>query len=348
MRGSGAGPVESGDGRQGSVPRLHRLATAYWVSKAVSVAASLRLADHLTNGQRTAEDLAQEVGADPDRLGRLMRALADEDVFECGPDGAFGLGPLGELLRSDHPESLRDFVAMLGDESYRAFDGLLETVRGGPPAFEIEFGRRFYDHLSGHYDAAARFDGAMAERHSAVQAELPAGIPARSVRSLVDVGGGEGRLAIELLAIHPELRVTILERSQVAPRARAALKRAGLAHRGEVVCGDFFSEVPSGADGYLLASVLHNWDDPEATLLLERVGEAMRTDSRLWIVELLVPEDGSPSFATLLDLEIMVLTGGRERTQVEHRRLLERAGLRAARIVPSGGRMTIIEAERNG
>lgn len=328
--------------------RLHEMATAYWTSQCLSVAARLGVADLLAPGSRSIEELARATATDADRLRRLLRALASVGVLaESGEDG-FRLAALGEPMRSDHPGSLRSLIAMCGEESFAMWGGLMDMMRGGPPSFERMFGARFYDYLADHPDAAETFDRAIAERHAAVQPELVRALGLDGVEAVVDVGGGEGRLAIELLQAHPRLRVTLAERPDVAARAARAIAAAGLAERAECVPADFFERLPHGHDAYLVASVLHNWDDAEATRILEVCREAMAPASRLLVVEMLVPPGDTPSFAKLLDINVMLLMGGRERTEHELVGLAEGAGLRVTGLRATGGRMTIAEMSRVG
>lgn len=326
--------------------RLHGMATAYWTSQCLSVAARLGIADLLASGARNSDDLASATATDPDRLRRLLRALASLGVLAESADDHFALTELGEPMRADHPGSLRSLIAMCGQESFAMWGGLMDMLRGGPPSFERMFGARFYDYLADHPDAAETFDRAIAERHAAVQPELVRALGLDGVEEIVDVGGGEGRLAIELLQAHPRLRLTLAERPDVAARAARAIAAAGLAERAECVRADFFESLPPGRDAYLVASVLHNWDDAEATRVLEVCREAMAPASRLLVVEMLVPPGDAPSFVKLLDINLMLLMGGRERTEQELEALAEAAGLRLIGLRATGGRMTIAEMAR--
>ncbi|HWH14733.1 MAG TPA: methyltransferase [Miltoncostaeaceae bacterium] len=323
--------------------RVHRMATAGWMSIALSAAARLGLADAVDEEGATIEDVALRSGTDPARLARLLRALAGAGVFAHDADGRVVHTDLSRVLRRDHPVSLRSLVTMLGEESLLVWTGLVDTLRGGPPAFDRLFGAPFYEYLGRHPDKAETFDRGIEERHAAVQADLAEALPLEGVGHLVDVGGGGGVLAAEILRAHPGLRVTLVDRPTVAARAAAALTAADLGGRGTAVAGDFFAALPAGADAYLVASTLHNWPDPRAVDLLRVCRRAMRPDSRLLLVELVVPPGDEPHFAKLLDLGVMLLMDGAERTLEQHGVLLAAAGLRVRRTLPAA-RMTVIEA----
>lgn len=337
-----------GPSADGTTPagRLHAMATAYWTSQCLSVAARLGVADVLADGPRSTAEIARATATDADRLRRLLRALAALGVVAGAPVDRFALTELGEPMRTGHPESMRALVAMCGEESFAMWSGLLDMVRGGPPAFERMFGARFYDYLDQHPEAAATFDRAIAERHAAVQPELTNALALDDVGEVVDVGGGDGSLAVALLQVHGGLRVTVAERPGVCARAERSIAAAGLGDRATCVAADFFRRLPPGRDAYLVASVLHNWDDREAVRILEVCREAMRPDSRLLVAEMLVPPGDGPSFAKLLDLNVMLLMGGRERAEAEIRALARRARLRVTALRGTGGRMTVAEMVR--
>lgn len=325
--------------------RLHSLATGYWLSKALAVAAELGVADEMVDGAVDSEELARITDTDPDRLYRLLRALASVGLFSEVRPRAFGLTPLGDPLRSDHPESVRALAAMVGQESFDVWTRLGDSLRGGPPAFEEMFGAPFYAYLASNPHGAATFNRAIAERHHSIQPEVPDALDLGGSEWIVDIGAGTGQLAADLLGSYPDLRLTAIERADVCAAAGETLAQFVEAGRASVEEGDFFSELPSGADLYLIASVLHNWDDEGARRILRTCRDAMTPSSRLAIVELVVPHGDEPHFSKLLDLHVMLLMGGRERTEVEHRTLLESEGLRAVSVRPAG-RMTVIGASR--
>jgi hypothetical protein len=323
--------------------RLRELLAGYWVSQSLFVAAELGLADLLADGPRSAADLAAAAGADPDAVHRLLRALASVGVFAGRDDGRFGLTPLADLLRTGAPGSQRDAARMRGDWQYRAWGELLACVRTGRPAFERLFGAPLFEYLAGRPDKAAVFDGAMVGIHGRESAAMLAAYDFGGVGTLADVGGGNGSLLTAVLRQYPAMHGVLFDLPGVAARADTALRAAGLAGRYRAVGGSFLDAVPPGADAYLLRHILHDWDDDQAARILRNVRAAMGDGGRVLVVETVIPPGNDPSFAKLLDLNMLVLFGGRERTVDEFRRLFEAAGLRLTGVTPTGAGVEVIE-----
>lgn len=297
------------------------------VSKALHAAAALGVADHLHDGPRSAVDLAAACGCDADALERLLRALSSSGVFVEGPAGQFGVTAVGTLLRSDRP-SLRNWVLMNGELVYPVVGDMLETVRTGEAASSRVLGRNFFEHLSVHPDLAAVFDEAMRDM-TAGSAELVLQVcDLGGTRSIVDVGGGDGTLLLELLHAVPAAHGTVLDLPAVVARARDRAEAKALSGRLRFEPGSFFEDVPSGADVYLLAWVLHDWDDEAAGRILASCRRAMTATSRLLILEAVLPPTDVVHFSHYGDLVMMALFEGRERTCEHLARLLQGNGLR--------------------
>ena len=325
---------------------LARLASGFCAARAVQVAARLGLADGLRDGPRHPADLAAATGTHPDALGRLMRALAGLGVLASDALGRYRLTPMGELLRGDAPGSLRDFVARFGEPEYwRAWGALDHSIATGRPAFDAVFGARLFDHLARNPEAAARFHAGMGGGSARAAAAVVAALgDLGGVDTVVDVGGGHGALLAAVLRANPEARGVLFELPQVAEAGRAALAAAGLAGRSRVETGDFFEAVPAGGDLYLLQRIVHDWDDAEAVRLLGNVRAAMPAHARLLLVEAVVRPGDAPSHAKMLDLNMLVLVGGRERTEEEYRALLQAAGLALRRVLPATADTNVLEA----
>jgi hypothetical protein len=325
---------------------LARLASGFWAARAVQVAARLGLADGLRDGPRSPADLAATTGSHPDALGRLMRVLAGLGVLTSDARGRYRLTPMGELLRGDAPGSLRDFVARFGEPEYwRAWGALDHSIATGRPAFEAVFGARLFDHLARDPEAAARFHAGMGGGSARAAAAVVAALgDLGGAGTVVDVGGGHGALLAAVLRANPEARGVLFELPQVAEAGRAALAAAGLAGRSRVETGDFFEAVPAGGDLYLLQRIVHDWDDGEAVRLLGNVRAAMPAHARLLLVEAVVQPGDAPSHAKMLDLNMLVLVGGRERTEEEYRALLQAAGLALRRVLPATADTSVLEA----
>jgi hypothetical protein len=323
--------------------RLTQLITSYWVSRSIYLAAKLGIADQMKDGTRTAAELATATGVASGPLYRVLRALASVGVFAQEADGRFRLNALAEPLREGGPDSLRAFAVMQGEEQYHSWDGLLETVRTGEPAFERLYGRPVFAYLSERPEQAKLFDAAMTGvGRRATQAMLEA-YDLSEVRTLADVGGGLGTNLTRILSRYPAMRGVLFDQPHVVARARPLLDAAGVGGRCVAEGGDFFATAPGDADVYLLGHILHDWDDAKAGLILDTLRGAMPAKARLLVVEPVLPEGDGPSFGKLLDLHMMVLAGGLERTETEHRQLFAAHGFRLTRVVPTAGDVSVVE-----
>ena len=333
---------------------VSQMATGYWVSQAVRAMAVLSLADHLASGPRTAADLAEATGAHAPSLARLLRALVALGL--CGREATerFRLTPLGEALRSDVPDSARSFVLFFTAPWFeRGWEKLPEAVRTGEPTFPRVHGAGFWDYLGAHPEDGALFDAAMSEGASARAEALRAVRDLSSIGTVVDVGGGQGRLLAGLLEATPGLSGVLLDRPEVVAGAEAVLRAAGVADRCAVVGGDFFASVPPGGDAYVLAQIVHDWPDAEALAILSACHRAMAPGARLWVIEQVLPPEDDPDPSeraglTLMDLNMLVLFGGgQQRTGEEYRQLLGAAGFDEVAVVPAEGTpWSVVEAVR--
>jgi len=320
--------------------------TGSWVTQALYVAAKLGIADLVEHGPRTATELAAATGAQASTLHRLLRALAGLGVFVEDPARRFALTPLAERLLSNRPDSQRSMAILLGEERYRAWGELLDCVQSGEPAFPRLYGMRSFEYLSAHPEQARVFDEAMVGVHGRETAAMLAAYDFATMHTLADIGGGNGSLLIATLTQHPHLRGLLFDLPGVIERARPQIVAAGLAERCELVSGSFFDEVPSGADAYLARHIVHDWSDHDALAILRNVCNAMSPTARLLLVEGVIPADNEPSFTKFLDLNMLVMHGGLERTAAEYGELLGNAGLRLDRIIPTASEISILEARR--
>jgi O-methyltransferase domain len=302
---------------------------------AVRVAATLRIADHITRGRQTAPELAEATGADADALDRVLRHLVTVGVLGRDQSHRYVLTAPGQALRDDHPAGMRamlDLETAIGRADLCLVQ-LLHTVRTGQPAFPAQFGRSFWDDLAADPTRSASFDAQMGADVAAWAPDIVAAYDWGSLAHVVDVGGGNGALLAALLREHPALRGTVLDLPGAAEAARKALTTAGLADRGDAVAGSFFDPLPPGAGGYLLCAVLHDWDDEPARAILRRCAEAAGTDGRVFVVEKLVTDTDR---RTEMDLRVLAYFGGRERDIAELTALAAAAGLRVAAVHPAG------------
>jgi hypothetical protein len=313
---------------------------------AIRVAATLRVADHIAAGLRTAGELAPVVRADPDALERLLRYLAVRGVFERDERGRFSLTGLGEALRTDHPAGKRALLDIDGlGRGELSFIRLLHSVRTGQAAFPEQFGRTFWEDLAADPLRATAFDQWMAVTVERRLPDLVEGYDWASLGHVVDVGGGNGSLLAALLTRYRRLRGTVLDLAATAEAARQALDRAGLADRSEVVTGSFFDRVPAGADGYLLSWILHDWADEPARQILRRCAQAAGERGRVIVAESIRPDGESPH--TGMDLRMLAFFGGKERGVAELAALAADADLRVRRVRQSGS-LVLLELSAAG
>ncbi|WP_345604099.1 methyltransferase [Pseudonocardia adelaidensis] len=308
--------------------RLARLADGYVVTQLLWVAAELRIADALADGPRSAKELATQVGADPDVLRRVLRGLAAEEVLDDLPGDRFGLTATGELLRDGVEGSQRGAVLARGGLYYGALAGLLDAVRDGGVPFELVHGRTFFQHLDIHPAESARFQSSMAVRAAREAAAVVEAYDFRRFRTLVDVGGGTGVLLAEILRAAPPVSGVLFDRPEV-------VRGSQLPHVG----GDFFAEVPAGAEAYVLSRVIHDWPGAEAVAILRTVRRAIPDSGTLLLVEAVLPARASDDPAAVrMDVHMLTLLGGQERTADEFAALLAAAGFRLDRVMPTGPR----------
>jgi hypothetical protein len=285
--------------------------------------------------------MAHATQSDPASLFRLLRCLASVGVLSQVEKRSFALTRLGQALRSHVPGSLKATVITLGEVHYQACGSLLHTVRTGSPAFKHVFGASLFDYLQQDKDAADAFNGGMTDLSALVAHAVALAYDFSRISSIIDVGGGQGALVRKILELNPAITGSIYD----LPEAFAESKVNGSdAQRCSFIAGNFFNSVPKDAGAYLLCSVLHDWSDELAAVILRNCRHAMPENAKVLIVEMIVPETNSASFSKLLDVNMMVMTGGRERTKSEFQALLDAAGLRLTRIIPTMAPQSIIEA----
>jgi O-methyltransferase domain/Dimerisation domain len=325
-------------------PLLFQLATAYWLSQAIYVAAKLGIADLLKDGPQTCAILATETGSNPASLFRLMRALSSVGIFSQVGAGRFALSPLAEGLKTETAGSLRATVITLGEIHYQACGRLLHSVQTGSPSFNRVFGTSLFEYLTKEADAADAFNQGMSSLSSMLAYAVLLAYEFDGISSIVDIGGGEGNLLEKILEFYPGAIGTVFDKVPTIERARRHLCSGRTGRRCSYVAGDFFNAVPVGADAYLLCGVVHDWDDDKAITILRNCRRAMAKTGRVLLLEMLLPEADSMHFGKLLDLNMLVMTGGRERTQVEFHALLDAADFRLRRVIATMAPQSLIEA----
>jgi hypothetical protein len=323
--------------------QLNQLISGYWHSQCVYVAAKLGIADLLANGPQSVDDLAQKTGTHRPSLFRLLRALASLGVFAEETGQRFRLTPAAEPLRRDVPGSQWAMAVMMGEEHFRAWGELLYSVRTGKIGFDKVFGRPVFEFLSQNPEQAAIFDKAMVGVHGRETSAMLDVYDFSAFASVVDIGGGNGSTLSGILKKHPSIHGTLFDLPGVIQRAGVAVDTAGLLDRIHLVAGDFFESVPAGADAYVLRHIIHDWEEDKAIRILTNVRQAIARDGRLLVVESVIPPGNEPFFGKLLDITMLVIPGGQERTEQEYRDLFGKAGFRLVRIVPTAAEVSVIE-----
>jgi O-methyltransferase domain/Dimerisation domain len=324
---------------------LSHLLMGAQVSQAINVAAAMGIADLLSDGPRTSEELAADTDSDTGSLYRLLRALASVGVFHEDDQRRFALTPLGELLRSDVPGSLHGWAAFVGRPYIRAAWSELEhSVRTGENAFRHVHGTDVWSYRAEHPPESDIFDRAMESLTGTANRALLDAYDFGAFETLVDVGGGNGALLAALLDEYPTMRGILFDQRHVVANAGATLAAAGVADRCTVVPGSFFEEVPAGGDAYVLKSILHDWEDREAAAILRVCRSAMTDPAVLLLVERVVGAPNEDPRTLFADLNMLVAPGGCERTSDEWRALLDAAGFALDGTTPTASGLSVIEA----
>ncbi|MEH0018641.1 MAG: methyltransferase [Desulfobacter sp.] len=326
--------------------KITHMLTGLWSAQAVATAARLGIADALENAQpQDGEALARTIGADPAALNRLLRALASLGVLSQPQPDTYALTPMGEALRSDVPGSMRDFLIAETDvPHWQAWGKLHESVRSGQPVAPRLVGMPIFEYYASHPEEGTVFSRAMGNYSGMAAQGTVQNYDFSGARHIVDVGGAHGDMLLAILQANPHARGTVFDQPPVAKAAREVIAAQGYHERCKAVGGDFFQAVPQGGDLYLLKFILHDWQDPEALRILHNCREAITPDGRLLVIEMVVPDDNDPSPAQLIDLNMLVMTGGLERTASEYEALLSRAGFRLDRLTPTGSPYHLVEA----
>jgi len=325
--------------------KIAQMLTGYWVTQMIHVAAKLDLAGLLKDGPRTADDLAQATSTHPRSLYRLLRGLAGLGVFAESTPRTFTMTPLSEALLEGVPGSQRAMAIMSGEEHFLSWSELLYCLQTGKTGFEKIYKKLPFDYLAEHPAAAANFDAAMTSVHGQETPAMLAAYDFSGIKVLADVGGGNGSLITATLQKHPQLQGILYDLPHVIERARKNLAASALTDRCRCIPGSFFEQIPAGADAYLMRHIIHDWDDPESITILKNVRKAMgnNASARLLVLETVIPPGNDPMFGKLLDLNMLVIPGGLERTESEYRELFAAGGFRLNRIVPTSTEVSVIE-----
>jgi hypothetical protein len=331
---------------------LQQLASSYRVSQTIYVAARLGIADLIADGAKSSEELARDTDTHAPSLARLLRTLVAFNMLREDGSGRFALTAQGAYLRADHPRSLRDAVVMFGSEDFwRSWADLSHCVETGESATSHLFGvANPFEYYAQHPDLNAIMNAGFAANGRVAADAVVAAYDFSRSGTLVDVGGGRGQLLAAILSTHLALRAILFDQPDVAVEARPFLEAAGVADRCQIVSGDLFTELPSGGDTYMLMNIIHDWDDAQALAILKNCHSAMRPQAAILLIEQMPPTHIVPSAITqsqmLADLNMLVRTGGRQRTEEKFRALFGEAGFDLVGVIPTQTAYRVIEGER--
>ena len=323
--------------------RLLSLVSGEWIAKSLYTAAELDIAGYLLDGPKDVQELALLTKCKEENLYRLLRMLASVGIFYEGENRQFSNTETSQLLAKEHPQSLHSLTLFFSQEMSHSWDRLLDCLREGKPAFDLSFGQPVFSYFRENKQAAMQFNAAMREKSRAVIGSCLQSFDFSEYKSVYDIGGGMGHFISALLSSYPEIHGVLYELPEVIT---IATKFLGGAERCSLVSGDFFQSVPKNGEAYLLKSILHDWNDADALKILEKCHEAMSNDSKLIIIEPIMIAANQKDHAKIMDVYMMVITGGKERTLEDFRNLLFQAGFSIKSVTPTETEFTILEAVR--
>ena len=327
------------------VDALLKLGLGYMTSSALHVVVELAIADRLANGPRSVDQLAAESGANADALYRVLRMLAAEGIFEEVAPGHFAQTPLSEPLKSGSPA--RHLIEWIADPfHFKVYSEALHTVQTGEPSAEAVTGLPVFDHMGRTPELSEVFNNAMTAMSELVIPAVLEVYDFGSIDVLVDVAGGHGRVLTSVLKAYPKMRGVLYDLPYVVEGARPAIAELGLGHRCRAEGGDMFARVPESGDAYVLKHIIHDWDDRRAGAILDNIRQAIgRRRGRVILIETVVEPGNRPDLGKAIDYEMLLMTGGRERTEAQFRSLLAASGFELTRVVKTASPLSVIEAE---
>lgn len=324
-----------------------QMTSGYWLTQLIYAAAKLSIADLLKDGPKSCEEIASSTGTNAQSVYRVMRTLASVGIFAETEQGIFTSTPLAATLQSGVPGSMRAMAIMFGEEQYQAWGNILYTLKTGHSAFENLYGTPMFKYFVENPEPGEIYEEAMTSVSAAEKAGVVKSYDFSGIRKLVDVGGGHGSFISAILNAYPTMQGTLFDQPYVIEGAKDLLETEGVTDRCERIPGNFYESVPSGGDAYSLKHVLHGEDDDQAIAVLKNCHSAMEENGKLLVVERVVGSDKDAFLAKFLDLNMMMLvTGGCQRTAAEYQRIIEAAGFKMIKIVPTPAGVSVIEAIR--
>lgn len=310
----------------------------FWIARSIYLAAQIGIADAFDDQPKTIAQLATATNTEPQPLYRLLRALASVGIFAEVSDHCFVLTSLGATLQSNSPDSMRYFaMAQMGYDHSLGWSNGLHSLRTGKIAFDAAAGMSVWDHYAQHPENAQIFSRSMTNAGTAIAQAVAASYDFSQFKTIVDVGGAQGSLVSTIVRSYPHLKGILFDLPEV-------IANVSVNDKVQPVAGNFFESVPSSGDGYLMRWIIHDWDDEKSSIILKNCHRAMPDHGKLLLVESIIPSGNEPSPAKFIDLIMLLLTGGRERTEAEYRSVLRSSGFELTRVIPTPSMVSIIEA----
>jgi hypothetical protein len=338
---------ESGTAQQQMEPPpqavIMHMAMGAMITPALGVAAKLGIADLLNDGPKSIDEIAAATETHAPSIYRILRTLASGGVFRETENRTFENTDRSDVLRGGVPGSLKYAVIFMSEPwHFNAWSNMMHSAKTGETAWKKTYGVEVFDWFAANPSESEIFNRAMTDMSGAVVQAVAEAYDFSGIQTLADIAGGHGLLLSQILAANPDLKGILFDIDHVIAGAPAMLEREGVADRVKTVSGDFFVEVPA-ADAYIMKHIIHDWDDERSIRIMQCIHRAMIGDGKLLLVEMVVPEGNTPHPSKLLDLEMLTLPGGLERTEAEYADLFARAGFRLSRIVPTKSPFSVIE-----
>jgi O-methyltransferase domain/Dimerisation domain len=328
---------------------LMQVATGYMASRALNLATELKIADLLSGGPKPVAELAKSSGANEDALYRILRALASVGIFTEVAPRKFGLTPAAELLQSGIPGSFHPMVRFMCDAfHFTMYAEMMHALKTGETVCDRVLGMPIFEYFAKDSQEGAVFHDAMTSFSSAVIPAVLEVYDFSSIGTLMDVAGGHGFVLTSVLEKYPQMKGVLFEMEHVCEGAQARIAKLECQGRCQVVTGDFFKSIPGGADAIIMKHIIHDWNDEQALTILKNCHQALagRSKAKVILLEAVLPHGNEPHFGKIIDLEMLMMPGGRERTEEEFRTLFAKAGFQLTRIVPNKSPLSVVEAER--
>ena len=323
--------------------QIVEMVMAQFVSRLIHLTATLKLPDYLADGPKTAEELAPLTSTHAPTLYRVMRTLASLGLFTEDQSHRFALQPLGEALKSGTPSHATALI-MGGEMVARSLDNMLYSVQTGKTGCQKSLGVPVFDWLGGHPVEASLFNQTMVGIHGMEPPAVAEAYDFSAFKTIADVGGSTGNLLTTILAQHPAPRGILFDLPHVVRDAPAFIAQRGLTNRIQIETGSFFDRVPAGADAYVLSHIIHDWNEEQCLTILGHCRRAMSPAGRLLLVEMVLPPGDAPHPGKMLDMAMLTIPGGEERSEAQYAVLLDKAGFRLTRVVPTASPVSIVEA----